>query len=123
MLPAMSLRRVPPLPVALALVAAALLAAAWTTRSAVVDAFTAVRDGQALSAQQAVRADLADLGAPPTSDELAVILHERAGEGVRYLALLDGRRVVAEAGTASIAQSIATPQACAPRIRGRFDRP
>jgi two-component system sensor histidine kinase HydH len=103
MLPAMSLRRVPPLPVALALVAAALIAAAWTTRSAVVDAFAAVRDGQALAAQQAVRADLADLGGPPTSDELAAIVRDRTGEGVRYVAVLEGRRIVAEAGTATIA--------------------
>jgi two-component system sensor histidine kinase HydH len=106
MLPAMLLRRVPPLPVALALVAAALLAAAWTTRSAVVDAFAAVRDGQALSAQQAVRADLADRanpGGPPTSEELAAIIRDRTGEGLRYVAVLEGRRIVAEAGTASIA--------------------
>src|SRR5690349_14259476 len=103
MLPAMLLRRLSPLPVALALVAAALIAAAWTTRSAVADAFTAVRDGQALAAQQAVRADLADLGGPPTSEQVAAIVHERAGEGVRYLAVLEGRRVVAEAGTPAIA--------------------
>jgi two-component system sensor histidine kinase HydH len=103
MLTAMSLRRVPPLPVALALVAAALIAAAWTTRSAVVDAFAAVRDGQALSAQQTVRADLADLGRPPTSELLAAIVRDRTGEGVRYVAVFEGRRLIAEAGTATIA--------------------
>jgi two-component system sensor histidine kinase HydH len=102
MLPPMQMPRVSPLPVALALVAAALLAAAWTTRSAVVDAYAAVRDGQALAAQQAVRADLAELPAPPADAELGSVLAERAADGVRYLALFEGRRLVAEAGTATI---------------------
>ncbi len=100
MLPAMLLKRVPPLAIALALVAAALIAAAWTTRSAVLDAFVAVRDGQALAVQQAVRADLAELGGPPTSEQLATLLTEHKQEGLRYLAVLDGRRMIAEAGTA-----------------------
>ncbi len=106
MLPAMSVGRraltprVAPLPVALALVAAALIAAAWTTRSAVVDAYAAVRDGQALAVQQAVRADLAELGGPPSSEQLATILAEHASDGLRYLAVLDGRRIVGEAGHA-----------------------
>jgi len=99
MLPAMSLRRISPLPVALALVAAALFAAALTTRSTVGDAFEAVRDGQALGVQQAIRADLAELDGPPTSAELAAIVQERTSEGVRYLAIAEGRHVVAEAGT------------------------
>jgi len=100
MLPAMLLRRVPPLPVALALVAAALIATVWTTRSAVVDAFAAVRDGQALAVQQAVRADLAELGGPPTSEQLALVLAEHSADGLRYLGVADGRRLVAEAGRA-----------------------
>ncbi len=103
MLLAMSLRRVPPLPVALALVAAALIAAAWTTRSAVVDAFAAVRDGQAVVAQQTIRADLAELGSLPDSEQLGSILRERADDGVRYLAILDGRRIAVEAGESMIA--------------------
>jgi two-component system, NtrC family, sensor histidine kinase HydH len=102
MLTAMSLRRVPPLPVALVLVALALIAAAWTTRSTVVDAYAAVRDGQAFAAQQSVRADLADLGAPPTVEQLDAIVRDRATEGVRYIAVHDGRRLVAEAGTSTV---------------------
>jgi two-component system, NtrC family, sensor histidine kinase HydH len=99
MLPAMSLPRVSPLPVALALVAAALIATAWTTRSAVVDAFAAVRDGQALAVQQAVRADLAEYKEPPIFD-LGAIIEERRDEGLRYVAILEGGHVVGESGDA-----------------------
>src|SRR5574338_1287762 len=94
------LRRVPPLAIAIALVAAGLVATAWSTRSAVNDAFEAVRDGQAFAVQQAVRADLADLGGPPSSDDLAAIIQAHANEGLAYLAMLDGRgRVRVSAGT------------------------
>ena len=106
MLPVMSVRRVPPLPLALALVAAALIAATWTSRRAVLDTFEAARKGQALATYQSVRADLAELGGPPTSEQLAAIVAERQAEGVRYIALLEGRHLVAEAGT-----PIGTPQA------------
>jgi two-component system, NtrC family, sensor histidine kinase HydH len=93
-------RRVSPLALAIVLVAAGLLATAWTTRRAINDAFAAVRDGEAFAVQQAVRADLADVGGPPTAEELAAILHDHASEGLVYLAMLDGRgRVQASAGT------------------------
>jgi two-component system sensor histidine kinase HydH len=93
-------RRVPPLAIAIVLVAAGLVATAWSTRSAVNDAFEAVRDGQAFAVQQAVRADLADLGGPPSADDLAAIIQAHAGEGLAYLAMLDGRgRVRVSAGT------------------------
>jgi len=101
MLPAMSLSRVPPLPVALALVAAALLATAWTTRSAVVDAFAAVRDGQALAVQQAVRADLAELAEVPAKADLDAILETHGDDGLRYVAVLEGRTLLADAGSAA----------------------
>ena len=95
--------RIPPLAIAFALMAAALVATAWSTRSSVSDAFDSVRDGQALAAQQTVRADLADLGGPPTADDLATILHDRASSGLRYLAVVDGRgAVIATAGTATV---------------------
>ena len=48
-------RRVPPLAIVIALVAAALVATAWSSRSTVIDAFAAVRDGQAFAMQQTVR--------------------------------------------------------------------
>lgn len=99
MLPAV-MRRVPPLAAAIVLVAAGLVATAWSTRRAINDAFVAVRDGQAFALQQAVRADLADLGGPPSSEDLAAIMSQHAREGLVYLAMLDGRgRVHAAAGT------------------------
>src|SRR5690348_7921538 len=92
--------RVPPLAAAFVLLAAALGATAWSTRSTVDDAFTTVRDGQAVAVEQAVRADLADLGGPPTAEELAAIMREPDVPGLRYIAMLDPRgHVVTEAGT------------------------
>src|SRR3954468_16884365 len=84
-------RRVPPMAIVIALVAAALVATAWSTRSTVIDAFAAVRDGQAFGMQQTVRADLADLGGAPRAGGLASIVNEHASGGLRYLALLDNR--------------------------------
>jgi two-component system, NtrC family, sensor histidine kinase HydH len=100
MLPSM-LRRVPPLAAAIVLVAAGLLATAWSTQRAVNDAYDGLRDGQAFAVQQSVRADLADLGGPPGAEELAGILREHASEGLLYVAILDARgHVQASAGTA-----------------------
>ena len=94
-------RRVSPLAAAIVLVAAGLVATAWTTRRAVNDAFEAVRDGQAFTLQATVRADLADLGAPPSADDLAAIVKDHTDEGLAYLAILDGRgRPRIEAGHA-----------------------
>jgi two-component system, NtrC family, sensor histidine kinase HydH len=95
----MVVRRLPPLAVAFALMAAALVATAYATQRTVGDAFDVVREGQAYTAEQALRADLVELGAMPTSDELATVLKDHANEGVRYLALADNRGVIAEAGT------------------------
>jgi two-component system, NtrC family, sensor histidine kinase HydH len=99
-----AMRRVPPLAIAIVLVAAALVATAWSTRSTTIDAFAAVRDGQAVALQQTVRADLADLGGPPTAADLDAIVRDHASAGLRYVAFLDGRgRVQVAAGTPSIA--------------------
>lgn len=85
--------------VAFALLGAALLATAWSTRSSVIDATAVVRSGQALAVEQAVRADLADLGGPPASDELVAIVHDHDRDGLRYLATLDAHgHVLAGAG-------------------------
>jgi two-component system sensor histidine kinase HydH len=93
-------RRIPPLAAAIVLVAAGLIATAWSTQRAVSDAYEALRDGEALGVQQAVRADLADLDAPPTADELAAIVAAHASDGLVYLAMLDRRGAVqAAAGT------------------------
>jgi two-component system sensor histidine kinase HydH len=96
MLPEMLPRRVQPLAgwsivVVFALIGAALLATVWSTRASILDASDAVRCGQADAVVQAVRADLADLDGLPTSSELATILHERHDEGLRYLAMTEGR--------------------------------
>src|SRR5258708_15903280 len=96
MLPAMPPRRVQPLAgwsvvVVFALIGAALLATVWSTRASIIDASDAVRCGQADAVEQAVRADLVDLDAIPTSTELGTIVHERHDEGLRYLAMVDGR--------------------------------
>ncbi|MEO8844588.1 MAG: HAMP domain-containing sensor histidine kinase [Kofleriaceae bacterium] len=95
----MSLRRLPPLAIAFTLMAAALVATVLATRHTVGEAFTVVGEGQALTDEQAVRADIGELEAPPTSAELAVILQDHHDEGVRYIAMLDNHAlVIAEAG-------------------------
>ena len=97
----MTVRRLPPLAVAFALMAAALVATVVATRRTVNDAFDVAREGQAFTAEQAVRADLADLGGPPNPEQLAGLLRDHATEGVRYLALVDNREgLEVEAGTA-----------------------
>jgi len=108
MLPGMLPRRVQPLAgwsivVVFALIGAALLATVWSTRASILAASDAVRCGQADAVEQAVRADLADLDGLPTSSELGAILHERHDDGLRYLAMIEGRarvEVMAEAGIA-----------------------
>src|SRR5688572_27999534 len=106
MLPAMPApRRVTPLAgwsvvVVFLLIGFALLATVWSTRSAVIDASDAVRRGQALAMEQTVRAELADLEGPPTKADLEMIVGEHADEGLRYLAMVEGKSIVFEAGTA-----------------------
>ncbi|HEY0195232.1 MAG TPA: HAMP domain-containing sensor histidine kinase [Kofleriaceae bacterium] len=102
-------RRVQPLAgwsvvVVFALTGAALLATVWSTRASILDASDAVRCGQADAVEQAVRAELADLDGPPTSQDLAQILREHTDDGLRYLAAMEGRgerlELVASAGSA-----------------------
>ncbi|MCX5741552.1 MAG: HAMP domain-containing sensor histidine kinase [Proteobacteria bacterium] len=84
------------------LLGAALFATVWTTRSSVAGATTAVGRGEAIAIEQAVRADLASLEGPPIETDLADLLKEHADEGLRYIAMVEGRRdvVVLAAGTA-----------------------
>src|SRR5215510_3432400 len=108
MLPAMLPRRVQPLAgwsivAVFALIGAALLATVWSTRASILDASAAVRCGQADAIEQAVRADLADLDGPLTASELGAIVHERWADGLRYLAMVEGRNrleILAAAGSA-----------------------
>jgi two-component system sensor histidine kinase HydH len=107
MLLAMLPRRVQPLAgwsivVVFALIGAALLATVWSTRASVLDASDAVRCGQADAVEQAVRAELADLDGVPTTYDLGKIVHELRDDGLRYLAMVEGRGqldIVAAAGT------------------------
>ena len=102
-------RRVQPLAgwsfvVAFALIGAALLATVWSTRASILAASDAVRCGQADAIEQAVRSDLADLEGIPESPQLGAILHEHHDEGLRYLAMVEGRGpllVLASAGAAT----------------------
>ncbi len=82
------------------LIGAALLATVWTTRASVTDASAAVGRGEAIAVEQAVRADLAELADVPTHADLVAILAEHTGEGLRSLAMFDGRRLVDAAGDA-----------------------
>jgi two-component system, NtrC family, sensor histidine kinase HydH len=108
MLPPMLPRRVQPLAgwsivVVFALIGAALLATVWSTRASILDASDAVRCGQADAVEQAVRAELADLEGVPATADLAAILHEHRDDGLRYLAMIEGRdppEVIAAAGAA-----------------------
>ena len=81
------------------LIGIALLATVWSTRSSVIKASDAVGRGQALAIEQAVRADLADLEAVPSAEDLASILKVHEDEGLRYVAMVENRgRIVASAG-------------------------
>ncbi len=83
--------RVPPLAIAFALMAAALVATTISTRTSVRDAFESVREGQALAMREAVLRDLGELDGPATADELDAIVKDHAAGGLRYLATLDTR--------------------------------
>ncbi|HEX7842590.1 MAG TPA: HAMP domain-containing sensor histidine kinase [Kofleriaceae bacterium] len=99
-------RRVQPLAgwsivVVFALIGAALLATVWSTRASILDASDAVRCGQADAVEQAVRAELADLDGVPTAEDLGKILHGLHDDGLRYLAMVEGRgqlEILAAAG-------------------------
>jgi two-component system sensor histidine kinase HydH len=113
--------RVPPLAIAFALMAAALIATTYSTRTTVRDAFDTVREGQALAMREAVLRDLGELDAPPTSEELDAIVRDHATGGLRYVATLDMHgNVIATAGNAlwrAPARGEATMQHVGDRIR------
>jgi len=81
------------------LIGSALIATVWSTRSSVVDASDAVRRGQALALEQAIRADLADLEGPPSEADLHTMLSSHADDGLRYLAMVEGKHTIASAGS------------------------
>lgn len=75
--------------VAFVLIGIALMTTVWTTRASVLAASTALRGGQALAIEHAVRADLTQLDDTPSSEDLATVLATHGAEGLRYLALFD----------------------------------
>ena len=95
------IRRLPPLAIAFALMAVALVATVLATRHTVNDATGIVANGQVLAVEQAVRADLSELEGPPSSATLAAMLADHADGGARYIGLIGLRgEILAEAGTA-----------------------
>jgi two-component system, NtrC family, sensor histidine kinase HydH len=87
---------------AVALVGAALAVTAWTTRASVRDARDTLLRGERTSMEQAVRADLVELGALPDKEDLAVLLTANQAAGLRYIGLFGpGGDVMAEAGTST----------------------
>ncbi len=81
------------------LIGIALIATVWSTRSSVVDASEAVRQGQAVAIEQAIRVDLSELESPPTETDLQTFLKSHADEGLRYLAMVEDGRVIVSAGS------------------------
>jgi two-component system, NtrC family, sensor histidine kinase HydH len=87
------------------LIGVALMATVWSTRSAVINASDAVKRGETLAIEEAVRADLADLEGEPSAEDLLSILHDRHDQGLRYVAMVEGKdqegkdQIVAAAGT------------------------
>ncbi len=71
---------------AVALMGAALIATAWTTRASARDARDTIERGERTAIEQAVRADLFELDGPPDASDLAAILAAHRDAGLRYLA-------------------------------------
>jgi two-component system sensor histidine kinase HydH len=82
------------------LIGIALLATVWTTRASVLDASDAVRRGQALAMEGAVRAELADVEGEPSQQDLMTIFRNHHDEGLRYLARVEHDEVIVAVGKA-----------------------
>src|SRR5580704_10000466 len=97
----MTVRRLPPLAIAIVLVAAALVATTWATSRTISSALASAGDGHALAVMQNVRADLGELGGEPGPQDLDEIANKLAADGLTYLALVDNRgHVVSHVGNA-----------------------
>lgn len=82
------------------LIGVALAVTVWITRSSVVNASEALQRGQAIALEQAVRSDLSDLESLPTKADLETILTAHSEEGLRYIARVEQKLIIVEAGTA-----------------------
>ncbi|HVK84818.1 MAG TPA: HAMP domain-containing sensor histidine kinase [Kofleriaceae bacterium] len=102
---------------AFVLIGAALIATVWSTRSSISDASVAVRRGQALAIEQAVRADLADLDAVPSPADLQSILAAHFAEGLRYIAMIETRGEIAAAAGTPVSTSVEELPSSARRLR------
>jgi len=71
------------------LMGGALLTTVWTTYAGVRDASALLLRGQIDALPQAVRGELADLGGPPTAEELSEFLEEQREAGLRFIAVID----------------------------------
>ena len=104
MLPAMPpVRRVTPLAgwsvvATFVLIGIALVSTVWSTRALVTDASETVGRGQATYIEGAVRDELIELDRPPTAGDLQAILLDHAEEGLRYLAIVERKQIIMEAG-------------------------
>jgi two-component system sensor histidine kinase HydH len=115
--------RVPPLALAFALMAAALIATAWTTRGTVDAAFDTRGRSEAVAVAEAMHADLAGLDYVPDEAALGNILRERSAEGLRYIGIFDRftARTIVEAGQALGGEpALADRPRSATRIGGRW---
>jgi two-component system sensor histidine kinase HydH len=92
-----------------ALAALALAATVLFAERALSDASDVIVRGEGDALLSAVAADLAARGAPPTAHDLEEELETHRAAGLRYVAVFEGPRVVAEAGTARMPDAMPRP--------------
>lgn len=85
---------------AFSLLAIALFVTVWLTRETVLKAADVVRHGEARALELSVESELADLGPSATADDLAAVMRDEAGSGLRYVALVERGDTLASAGNA-----------------------
>lgn len=84
---------------AFSLLAIALFVTVWLTRETVLRAADVVRHGEALALELSVESELAELGPSATHDDLAGIVRDQAGSGLRYVAIVDHGEALVSAGS------------------------
>ena len=86
---------------AFSLVAIALMVTVWFTRESVLKAADVVRHGEALALELSVQSELTNLGsaAATTPGDLASVMRDHAGSGLRYVAIVEHGETLASAGS------------------------